>query len=85
MKRKRFRLIDVAVPLSSNMQSTFIEKKRKYEELAIQTKRMWKTENAEIIPIIISSTGLVHVELQNNIKKLGLKEHVIRNICKKLS
>ncbi len=80
--KKKVQLIDIAIPLSANMKNTYNEKKRKYEESARQSRRMWKLEMTEIIPIVIHSTGLVHAELRNNVNRLGLQEYVIRNLRK---
>ena len=64
------------------MKKTYIEKQKKYEELAKQIRRMWGAETTEIIPVIISSTGLIHLELRNIVKKLGLQEYVIKKMQK---
>ena len=60
--KKRVQLVDIAIPLSANMQRTYNEKRRKYEELSKQIRGMWKVEAVETIPVIISSTRLIHAK-----------------------
>ncbi len=80
--KKKVQLTDIAIPFGVNMKNTYNEKKRKYEELARQIRRMWKVETTEIIPIVISSTGLVPAEWRNNVNRLDVREYVLRNMRK---
>ncbi len=65
--KKTVQLIDIVIPFSTNMKNTYNKKTQKYVELAKQIRRMWKVETKEIIPVVISSTGLMHAELRNNV------------------
>ena len=71
-QEKTAQLIDVAIPGTHNVKSTYEEKKRKYVELSKEIRKIWKIEKVEVIPIVISSTGLVHPQLRENLKKIGL-------------
>lgn len=65
-------LIDIAVPNTNNLQSTISEKIRKYTELQQEIKRVWKMDNVTIVPIVISTTGVVPKALLNSLKILDL-------------
>jgi len=88
-EKKKVQLIDIAVPHTSNMQTTYEEKITKYRELGQQIRSVWKEEKVETIPIIMSSAGLVHKELQNGLEKIGvprgsyglMPKSVIINTC----
>ncbi|XP_008480774.1 uncharacterized protein LOC103517514 [Diaphorina citri] len=63
-------MIDVAVPLTHNIQKTEVEKVRKYEELKEDMKRTWKLTNITIIPIVISSEGVTSKCFKENLERL---------------
>jgi len=71
-ENRKIQLIDVAIPNSSNLQSTYEEKINKYRQLSQQMKNVWKAEKIDTIPIVISSTGLIHKELQRGLEKVGV-------------
>lgn len=75
-------LVDVAVPLSRNMEKTYSEKINKYAELATELKAQWKLKSVQVVPITISSVGIIHKNLTSSIKTLKLKEKIIENIQK---
>lgn len=56
---RRAIIIDVAVPLDHNLLSTIAEKKRKYQPLAIELKDLYQLQEVDIVPVVISSNGLV--------------------------
>ncbi|KAF2890132.1 hypothetical protein ILUMI_16041 [Ignelater luminosus] len=57
--RRQATIIDIAVPLSYNLQKTYATKINKYMELKSEIQQMWKLENVEIMPLIISSTVVI--------------------------
>lgn len=72
-KRDKFAyLIDVAVPNSKNLMKKVEEKKKHYAKLAFEIKRQNRLKNVEIIPIIISSTGVIPKCLKGYLTKIGL-------------
>ena len=58
-KTKNTFLIDVAVPNIYNLAKTVTDKQNKYQELANEICTMWKQKAAQVIPIVISSTGII--------------------------
>ena len=52
-------LIDIAVPNTHNLTKTITDKQNKYQELANEICSMWKQKEAQVIPIAISSTGVI--------------------------
>lgn len=79
---KEVYLIDIAVPNTHNITTTSQEKIRKYEELKIEIKRIWDAEKISIVPIIISTTGIVPNSLQKNLESIGLKPYLYTIIQK---
>jgi hypothetical protein len=58
-KTKNTFLIDTAVPNTHNLTKTILDKQNKYQELANEICAMWKQNTAQVIPIVISSTGVI--------------------------
>lgn len=81
-KDKHVILVDVAVPNNNNIFEKYQEKKAKYAELAIEIKQMWRMEKVEVVPIIISSTGLVPKTIHEGLTKLGLHKNTYVDIQK---
>jgi hypothetical protein len=75
-KKQETILIDVAVPLCHNVETTWQEKINRYRELSIEIKRMWKQNKVTIIPLIISANGIVPRKLHDSIKLIGLQPNV---------
>lgn len=65
-------IIDIAIPNSHNLHNTFTEKLVKYQDLKDEIMRMWKIKTVTIVPIVISTTGVVPKNLHQSIKLLGL-------------
>ncbi|KAL1448319.1 hypothetical protein WDU94_012418 [Cyamophila willieti] len=77
-------IIDVAIPLDENMQKTYVEKIRKYQDLKHKITQINKLSSVSVIPIVISSNGLVHKNTKQGLQACGLNnvEHLIE-ICQK--
>jgi len=75
-------LIDTVVPNTHNLAKTITDKQNKYQELANKVCAMWKQKAAQVIPIVISSTGVIPKSLSQSVTRLDL--HVYRNakVCK---
>jgi hypothetical protein len=56
---KKIFLIDIAVPNTHNLAKTVTDKQNKYQELTNETFAMWRQNAAQVIPIAISSTGVI--------------------------
>ena len=52
-------LIDIAVPNIHNLAKTITNKQNKYPELTNQICAMWKQKTVQVIPIVISSRGII--------------------------
>lgn len=73
-------IIDVSIPADVNIIRKEAEKNLKYQSLAIEIKRMWRTK-VVIIPIIIGCTGFVSRDYQQLVDKLP-GEHNARELQK---
>ena len=67
-KNKTCKLIDMAVPSDRNTSLKTTEKLSKYENLEIETTRMWGMKT-ETIPVVIGALGLIRKGLQKSTKK----------------
>ena len=65
-------LIDIAVPNTHNLTKTIIDKQNKYQELMTEICTMWKQNAAQVIPIVISSTGVIPKPLTQSLTRLNL-------------
>lgn len=83
-------IIDVAVPNTNNVNNTIAEKIRKYSELKDEVMRLWQAERAHIVPIVLSTTGIIPVSLHHSLRVLNIKPNlyiemqkaVILNTCR---
>ena len=75
-------LIDVALPNSHNIQSTISEKLTKYQELAIVLKTQWKAQTVHIVPIVLSSTGVIPKSLTQSLNTLHMPSHTLNMLQK---
>ncbi|KAL1446790.1 hypothetical protein WDU94_005582 [Cyamophila willieti] len=76
-KTNKATLVDIAVPLSRNMTRSRHEKINKYSELAVEIKTMWNLNHVRIVPVILSSVGLVPKNLRGDLVSLHLKPEVV--------
>lgn len=75
-------LIDVTVPNTHNLQKSYGEKLNKYSELAEEIKKIWRQDRVTILPMVISTTGIVPKTLPRNLKQLNIDPHTITQIQK---
>ena len=71
-KTKNTFLIDIAVPNTHNLAKTITNKQNKYQELRNEICAMWKQKAAQVIPIVISSTGVIPKSLSQSLARLYL-------------
>ncbi|XP_036348061.1 uncharacterized protein LOC118757459 [Rhagoletis pomonella] len=64
----------IGVPNTHNLQDCYMEKYRKYQSLAYEIKDLWKLEKVEVIPVIISTTGVIPKSLNTSLEKLNMVE-----------
>jgi len=63
---------DIAVPNTHNLAKTITGKQNKYQELANEICAMWKQKAAQVIPIVITSTGVIPKSLSQSLTTLNL-------------
>jgi hypothetical protein len=83
-KTKNTFLKDIAVLNTHNLAKTTTDKQNKYQELANEISAMWKQNAAQVIPIVISSMGVIPKSLSQSLKRLPLaSEYIYTNakIC----
>lgn len=68
-------LIDITVPNTHNLKQKYTEKIQKYIPLADEIKQMWHQETVKIVPIVISSTGVIPKTLKIALNTLQLPEN----------
>jgi len=71
-KTKNTFLIDIAVPNTHNLAKTITDKQNNYQELGNELCAMWNQKAAEMIPIVISSTGVIPKSLSESLTRLNL-------------
>ena len=65
-------LIDIAVTNTHNLAKTITDKLNEYQELANEICSMWKQKAVQVIPIVISSTGVIPKSLSQSLTRLNL-------------
>jgi len=71
-KTKNTFLIDIDVPNTHKIAKTITDKQNKYQGLANEICAMWKQKAAQVIPIVISSTGLIPKSLSHSLTRINL-------------
>jgi hypothetical protein len=75
---------------SHNLHSTITEKLRTYRDLKEEVIRIWQLKIAYIIPLVLSTTGIIPYKLHESLKLLNLRpglhilmqKAVIVNTCR---
>jgi len=71
-KTKNTFLRDIVVPITHNLAKTITDKQNRYQELANEICAMWRQTAAQVIPIVISSTGVIPKSLSQSLTRLNL-------------
>jgi hypothetical protein len=71
-KTKNTFLIDTAIPNTHNLAKTVTVKQNKYQELANEIRDIWKQDAVQVVPIVISATGIIPKSLSQSLKRLNL-------------
>jgi len=71
-KTKNTFLLDIAVPNTHNLAKTITDKQNKYQERTNEICAVWKQKAAQVIPIVISSTGVIPKLLSQSLPRLNL-------------
>ena len=64
--------IDIALPDKHELAKTTTDKRNNYQELENEMCVMWKQKAAHVIPIVISSTGVIPKSLSQSLTTLNL-------------
>jgi hypothetical protein len=70
-KIKNISLMDIAVPCTHNLAKTITDN----QELTNEICAMWKHNTAQVIPLVISSTGVIPKSLSQSLKRLNLHQN----------
>jgi hypothetical protein len=73
-ENKEIDLIDIAVPLSHNIQNVYAQKINKYAELATEIQQMWNVQKINIRPMVISVTEIVPQHLKTQLSELEVTQ-----------
>ena len=71
-KTKNTFLIDIALPNTHDLAKSITDKQKMYQKLANEICAMWKQKAAQVIPIVISSTGVIPKSLSQSLTTLNL-------------
>ena len=75
-------LIDIAIPNTHNMISTISDKLAKYQDLAIELKSQWRANTVHIVPVVMSTTGVIPKSLTQSLNTLQISTHIINLLQK---
>ncbi|CAK1579591.1 unnamed protein product [Parnassius mnemosyne] len=81
-EEKRTWLLDIGIPNSHNVQKYITEKMVKYQRLAEEIRQLRRQQQVHIVPLILSTTGIVPKSLTENLAKLGISVRVRNKIQK---
>ena len=81
-KTKNTLLIDIAIPSTHNLSKTITDKQNKYQELANEICAMWKQKAVHVVPIVISSTGVIPKSLSQSLTRLNLHPNTYKQLQK---
>jgi hypothetical protein len=71
-KIKNTFLIDITIPNTHNLAKTITGKQSKYQELANEIRAIWKQDAVQVVPIVISATGIIPKSLSQILERLNL-------------
>ena len=67
-------LIDVAIPGHARVAQKELEKKTKYQDLAIELQRLWDMRNVKVVPIIVGALGAVTPQLKRYLESIQIED-----------
>lgn len=77
LEQKTCVLLDVTIPVDDNIPRAYSQKISKYNDLAFQLRALHNLKGISILPLIISTNGLVEKRLIENTRELGLDQTII--------
>lgn len=82
VKEKTTYLIDIAIPMDTNISQKEQEKSDKYFPLAMEIKDVWKQRRVKIIPLIMSPTGITPNTFVKHLEELKIHNYIHGQIQK---
>lgn len=83
-KEKSLSILDVTIPADDNMTKAFVEKLTKYHDLAFEMKTIYGLKSTAILPLVMSTNGLVEKHLLENTLRLGLDRELVSTAQKEV-
>ena len=71
-KAKETITVDIAVPGDNNVLQKETEKYEKYQDLAREIKKIWKSRT-KVVPVVVDALGSVSKKLAGHLEQLGIK------------
>ncbi|KAL1454809.1 hypothetical protein WDU94_008943 [Cyamophila willieti] len=81
-RNKSATIIDIAIPLTHNINKTEQEKINKYQDLKTEIVSSWKLKTATVVPIVISTDGVISNSFLKHITQHQIIETVIQKAQK---
>ncbi|KAL1445943.1 hypothetical protein WDU94_010899 [Cyamophila willieti] len=81
-RERKVVIVDFAVVNENNIESTENTKRQKYRDLAQHIKEQWQLQEVIILPMVLSTTGIVPCQLKEALRKLKINENVIGRMQK---
>jgi hypothetical protein len=75
-------IVDITIPLDYNLETAIAEKKLKYLPYAVELNDIYKPKSTSIVPLVMSTNGLVTKEWSKSMQKLQLHERHCRTMQK---
>ena len=76
--------MDMVVPNTHTLTKIITDKQNKYQELANEMCAMWKQKAAQVIPTVISTTGVSPQSLSQSLRRLNLHPDTYTGSAKKM-
>jgi hypothetical protein len=73
-------VVDTAMPLNHDLQTTYVSKINKYVPVVEEIKHMWQIEWVSIWPLIVSITGIIPRSFSNELANLMAEILVVSDI-----
>ena len=81
---KTCKIIDVCVPLDSNLGLREKTKRDNYIPLVYQLQKLYPNFKYQVIPVVVGTLGILSTSIKENLKKIGIKEENIQPTIEKI-
>ena len=83
-EKKLCKIVEITVPLYTNLATAYKEKERKYIQLISAMQQQYRTYKFSTVIITVGGMGAIPNNLENNIKKLDIEMDRVEMIIKRL-